>query len=161
MRSKDQGHRTRCRGDRVAGEALRPGSTGGNRQASFALAARANRGFGVMANWDELKQTFFEETKEGLEVIDAGLTDIRDGAESDDTVSAVFRAIHSAKGGAGVFGFEELVKFAHVFETVLDAVRHGSITPGPDILDVLFTASDVLADFVAMARSGEAAPAGY
>jgi len=26
-----------------------------------------------MANWDELKQTFFEETKEGLEAIDAGL----------------------------------------------------------------------------------------
>jgi two-component system chemotaxis sensor kinase CheA len=114
-----------------------------------------------MANWDDLKQTFFEETKEGLEAIDAGLTDIRDGAESDDTVNAVFRAIHSAKGGAGVFGFEPLVKFAHVFETVLDAVRHGTLSPGPDILDVLFTASDVLADFVAMARSDETPPAGY
>jgi two-component system chemotaxis sensor kinase CheA len=114
-----------------------------------------------MANWDELKQTFFEETKEGLEAIDAGLTDIRDGAESDDTVNAVFRAIHSAKGGAGVFGFEALVSFAHVFETVLDAVRHGALSPRPDILDVLFTASDVLADLVAMARADEAAPAGY
>ena len=114
-----------------------------------------------MANWDDLKQTFFEETKEGLEAIDAGLTDIRDGSESDDTVNAVFRAIHSAKGGAGVFGFEALVRFAHVFETVLDAVRHGTLMPGPDLLDVLFTASDVLADLVAMARSGEEAPAGY
>ncbi len=114
-----------------------------------------------MANWDDLKQTFFEETKEGLEAIDAGLTDIRDGSESDDTVNAVFRAIHSAKGGAGVFGFEALVRFAHVFETVLDAVRHGTLSPGPDLLDVLFTASDVLADLVAMARSGEEAPAGY
>jgi two-component system chemotaxis sensor kinase CheA len=114
-----------------------------------------------MANWDDLKQTFFEETKEGLEAIDAGLTDMRDGAESEDTVNAVFRAIHSAKGGAGVFGFEDLVRFAHVFETVLDAVRHGTLSPGPDILDVLFTASDVLADLVAMARSGEVVPAGY
>jgi len=114
-----------------------------------------------MASWDDLKQTFFEETKEGLEAIDAGLTDIRDGSESDDTVNAVFRAIHSAKGGAGVFGFEALVRFAHVFETVLDAVRHGALSPAPDILDVLFTASDVLADLVAMARSGEEAPAGY
>src|SRR5260370_11468434 len=114
-----------------------------------------------MANWDELKQTFFEETKEGLEAIDAGLTEIRDGGESDDAVNAVFRAIHSAKGGAGVFGFEALVNFAHVFETVLDAVRHGTLSPGPDILDVLFTASDVLADLVAMARADEAVPAGY
>jgi two-component system chemotaxis sensor kinase CheA len=114
-----------------------------------------------MANWDELKQTFFEETKEGLEAIDAGLTEMRDGGESEDTVNAVFRAIHSVKGGAGVFGFEALVNFAHVFETVLDAVRHGDLAPGPDILDVLFTASDVLSDLVAMARSGETAPAGY
>jgi two-component system, chemotaxis family, sensor kinase CheA len=114
-----------------------------------------------MANWDELKQTFFEETKEGLEAIDAGLTDMRDGGESEDTVNAVFRAIHSVKGGAGVFGFEALVNFAHVFETVLDAVRHGDLAAGPDILDVLFTASDVLSDFVAMARAGETAPTGY
>ena len=35
-----------------------------------------------MANWDELKQTFFEETKEGLEAIDAGLTDIRAGLDA-------------------------------------------------------------------------------
>jgi two-component system chemotaxis sensor kinase CheA len=114
-----------------------------------------------MANWDELKQTFFEETKEGLEAIDAGLTDIRDGNESEDTVNAVFRGIHSIKGGAGVFGFEDLVRFAHVFETVLDAVRHGDLAAGPDILDVLFSASDVLSDFVGMARAGETAPAGY
>ena len=114
-----------------------------------------------MANWDELKQTFFEETKEGLEAIDAGLTDIRDGNESEDTVNAVFRGIHSIKGGAGVFGFEDLVRFAHVFETVLDAVRHGDLAAGPDILDVLFSASDVLSDFVGMARTGETAPAGY
>ena len=114
-----------------------------------------------MASWDELKQTFFEETNEGLEAIDAGLTDMRDGAESEDTVNAVFRAIHSVKGGAGVFGFEDLVRFAHVFETVLDAVRHGTLAAGSEVLDVLFSASDVLADLVAMARAGQPAPTGY
>ncbi|HLH98103.1 MAG TPA: chemotaxis protein CheA [Xanthobacteraceae bacterium] len=114
-----------------------------------------------MASWDELKQTFFEETNEGLEAIDAGLTDMRDGSESEDTVNAVFRAIHSVKGGAGVFGFEDLVKFAHVFETVLDAIRHGSLATAPEILDVLFSASDVLADLVAMARANQPAPAAY
>jgi len=114
-----------------------------------------------MASWDELKQTFFEETNEGLEAIDAGLTDMRDGAEQEDTVNAVFRAIHSVKGGAGVFGFEDLVRFAHVFETVLDAVRHGTLAAAPEVLDVLFSASDVLADLVAMARANQPAPAGY
>ena len=122
---------------------------------------QVNEGFAVMANWDELKQTFFEETNEGLEAIDAGLTDMRHGAETEDTVNAVFRAIHSVKGGAGVFGFEALVNFAHVFETVLDAIRHGTLSPGPDILDTLFSASYVLADLVGMARNGQEAPPAY
>jgi two-component system, chemotaxis family, sensor kinase CheA len=114
-----------------------------------------------MANWDDLKQTFFEETNEGLQALDAGLTDLRDGAESEDTVNAVFRAIHSVKGGAGVFGFEALVNFAHVFETVLDSLRHGTLSPTSETLDVLFCASDVLADFVGMARADEAVPPGF
>ena len=114
-----------------------------------------------MANWDDLKQTFFEETNEGLQALDAGLTDLRDGNESEDTVNAVFRAIHSVKGGAGVFGFEALVNFAHVFETVLNSLRHGTLTPTSETLDVLFSASDVLADFVGMARADEAVPPGF
>jgi two-component system chemotaxis sensor kinase CheA len=114
-----------------------------------------------MASWDELKQTFFEESNEGLEAIDAGLADMREGAESEETINAVFRAIHSVKGGAGVFGFEDLVNFAHVFETVLDAIRHGTLSPSSETLAVLFKASDVLADLVAMARAGEPVPAGY
>jgi two-component system chemotaxis sensor kinase CheA len=44
---------------------------------------------------------------------------------------------------------------------VLDALRHGTLAPGSATLAVLFTASDVLADLVAMARAGEAVPAGY
>jgi two-component system chemotaxis sensor kinase CheA len=114
-----------------------------------------------MANWDELRQTFFEETNEGLEAIDAGLADMREGAESEDTVNAVFRAIHSIKGGAGVFGFEALVNFAHVFETVLDAIRQGALSAGSETLAVLFTAGDLLADLVGMARAGQEVPPGY
>ena len=57
--------------------------------------------------------------------------------------------VHSVKGGAGIFGFEALVEFAHVFETVLDAVRRGRLTATPDIVDVLLSASDVLSDLVA------------
>jgi two-component system chemotaxis sensor kinase CheA len=111
-----------------------------------------------MTNMDELKRTFFDECNELLQEIETGLTDIREGTGSDDTVHAVFRGVHSVKGGAGIFGFETLVEFAHVFETVLDAVRQGSMEPTSDVVDVLLAASDVLSDLVAMARAGEAIP---
>lgn len=114
-----------------------------------------------MSKVDELKNTFFDECGELLQEIEVGLTEIRDGRGNDDTVHAVFRAAHSVKGGAGIFGFETLVEFAHVFETVLDALRHGGLSANEDVLSVLLTASDILSDLVAMARSGETVPAGY
>jgi len=114
-----------------------------------------------MASLDQLKQTFFDECDEALQQIEAGLTEIREGQHSDETVNAVFRGVHSVKGGAGIFGFEALVGFAHVFETLLDGVRRGSLQAVPDTVDVLLSAADVLSDLVSMSRSGKAVPAGF
>jgi two-component system, chemotaxis family, sensor kinase CheA len=111
-----------------------------------------------MSSLDQLKQTFFDECSEALQQIELGLTDIRDDAGSEDTINAVFRSVHSVKGGAGIFGFEDLVKFAHVFETVLDAMRSGKLAATPDIVDTLLQANDVLSDLVSMSRSGESIP---
>src|SRR5262245_66139503 len=114
-----------------------------------------------MASLEELKRTFFDECSELLQEMETGLTDLQDGSGSEDTVHAVFRAVHSIKGGAGIFGFEALVEFAHVFETVLDSVRHGTLNPTPDVFTVLLMSSDMLSDLVGMSRSGEAIPAGH
>jgi two-component system, chemotaxis family, sensor kinase CheA len=114
-----------------------------------------------MASLEELKRTFFDECSELLQEMETGLTDLQDGSGSEDTVHAVFRAVHSIKGGAGIFGFEALVEFAHVFETVLDSVRHGTLNPTPEVFTVLLTSSDMLSDLVSMSRSGEAIPAGH
>jgi two-component system, chemotaxis family, sensor kinase CheA len=111
-----------------------------------------------MSSLDQLKQTFFDECSEALQQIELGLTDIRDDAGSEDTINAVFRSVHSIKGGAGIFGFEDLVKFAHVFETVLDGMRSGNLVATPDIVDTLLAANDVLSDLVSMSRSAKAIP---
>ena len=111
-----------------------------------------------MTTLDQLKQTFFEECSEALQQIEAGLNDIRDGGGSDDTINAVFRSVHSVKGGAGIFGFDDLVNFAHVFETVLDAMRAGKLTATPEIAGLMLTANDILSDLIAMSGSGEAIP---
>lgn len=114
-----------------------------------------------MSSLDQLKQTFFEECSEALQQIESGLTDIREGHGSDDTINAVFRSVHSVKGGAGIFGFEGLISFAHIFETVLDAMRSGKLGATPEIVDVLLPANDVLSDLIAMTRAGEAIPPGH
>ena len=114
-----------------------------------------------MASLEQLKQTFFDDCAEGMQLIEQGLSDMRDGLSSDDTINAVFRAVHSVKGGAGIFGFEALVGFAHVFETTLDAIRRGDLPATTDVVDVLLAASDVLSDLVQISRAGDAIPAGF
>lgn len=114
-----------------------------------------------MAGLDQLKITFFDECDEAMQQIEAGLTDIRAGQSSDDTINSVFRAVHSVKGGAGIFGFESLVGFAHVLETVLDGLRAGKLVATDDNVGVLLQASDVLSDLVSMSRSNKPIEAGY
>ncbi len=111
-----------------------------------------------MTSLDQLKQTFFEECSEALQQIESGLTEIREGGGSEDTINAVFRSVHSVKGGAGIFGFEDLVRFAHVFETVLDAMRSGNLAPNHENVDLMLTANDILNDLIAMSGAGEAIP---
>jgi two-component system chemotaxis sensor kinase CheA len=111
-----------------------------------------------MSSLDQLKQTFFDECSEALQQIELGLPDIRDGSGSEDTINAVFRGVHSVKGGAGIFGFEDLVKFAHVFETVLDEMRSGKLAATQEIVDTLLQANDVLTDLISMSRSGDSIP---
>jgi len=72
-----------------------------------------------------IRITFFQECEEQLSALEQGLMTMEEGEASSDTVNAVFRAVHSIKGRAGAFQLNELVAFAHLFETALDKVRSG------------------------------------
>lgn len=107
-----------------------------------------------MDEMEAIKVTFFLECEELLADLENGLLTMRAGDADNETVNAVFRAVHSIKGGAGAFGFESLVRFAHVFETLMDKVRAGQIPEGAELAGALLRAADVLADLVSAARSG-------
>ena len=103
-----------------------------------------------------IRDIFFQECEEQLSALEAGLLTIEGGDRDPETVNAVFRAVHSIKGGAGAFGLEPLVRFAHVFETALDDVRSGRLIPDAPVLKVMLRAADVLSDLVRVARDGGA-----
>ena len=104
-----------------------------------------------------IKETFFQECEEQLAELETGLLSMESGQTDSEVINAVFRAVHSIKGGAGAFGLEALIRFAHVFETAMDEMRSGRMEPAPDTLKVMLRAADVLADLVRAARDGEIA----
>jgi two-component system chemotaxis sensor kinase CheA len=107
-----------------------------------------------MAAMNSIRDTFFEECLELLEALADGLSQLQAGDNDPETMNAVFRAVHSIKGGAGAFGLSDLVAFAHRFETVLDEVRAGRIQLDVDVFRVLFRSSDHLTDLVGAAQTG-------
>ena len=103
---------------------------------------------------NEIKEIFFQACEEQLAELESGLLKMNDGDRDPETVNAVFRAVHSIKGGAGAFGLDDLVAFAHVFETTLDCVRSNKLEPGPEVMKVMLKSADVLADLVTASRDG-------
>ena len=100
----------------------------------------------------EIRASFFVECEELLESLQDGLQAMQDGATDTETVNIVFRAVHSIKGGAGAFGLDQLVMFAHSFETVMDELRAGRITADDNLLALFFQCGDLLLDLVRAAR---------
>jgi two-component system chemotaxis sensor kinase CheA len=106
------------------------------------------------------KQTYFDESAELLAVAEAGLLRLAPGEIDMDEVNAIFRAVHSIKGGGGAFGFNDLVAFAHELETVMDSVRNAEIPVSTELVDTLIRANDVLARLLAHAADETEVPAG-
>ena len=102
--------------------------------------------------FEAIKVTFFQECSELLGDLEANLLALETGEGDGETINAVFRAVHSVKGGAGAFGLEDLVRFAHVFETLMDELRSGRKECDDVTIKTLLRASDVLADHIAAAQ---------
>ena len=103
---------------------------------------------------NEIKEIFFQECEEQLAELESGLLKLNDGDRDPETVNAVFRAVNSIKGGAGAFGLDDLVAFAHVFETTTACVRSNKLEPTQAVLKVMLRSADVLADLTNAARDG-------
>ncbi|WDA40182.1 chemotaxis protein CheA [Erythrobacter sp. BLCC-B19] len=107
---------------------------------------------------DDIKQIFFVECEEALEAAEAGLAACRDGTHDAETINAIFRAVHSIKGGAGAFGHTALAAYTHGFENLLGEIREGLVPLDPALVDLLLLALDCLRDHVEAARGGGCPP---
>ncbi|MEL7011789.1 MAG: chemotaxis protein CheA [Pseudomonadota bacterium] len=104
---------------------------------------------------EDFRNSFFEECEELLEATQDGLNAMAEDPADAEAINGVFRAVHSIKGGAGAFGLEAVVDFAHKFESALDMLRSGQADLTDDMLDLFRHCGDSLADLVANARNGD------
>ncbi len=105
----------------------------------------------------QFHQVFFEESFEGLDVMESQLLELQPGDVDSETVNTIFRAAHSIKGGAGTFGFLQISEFTHVVETLLDEIRAGQRSMEQRYVELFLLSVDCLRSMLTTLQTGEEA----
>lgn len=95
-------------------------------------------------NLSQFHDIFFEESFEGIEIMESELLNLSPGTADKEIINTIFRAAHSIKGSAGTFGFSEISGFTHKIETVLDKMRNDELGITQQLISVLLSAVDSL-----------------
>ncbi|MCW7489956.1 chemotaxis protein CheA [Leptospira meyeri] len=102
----------------------------------------------------EVIDAYLVESDEFLREMEAILLRTETSTPSEEDLNAIFRAVHTIKGTAGMFGFESTVKFTHVVENLLDRLRSHEIKFQTELTEILLKAKDHLAYLVAEETKG-------
>lgn len=109
--------------------------------------------------YDDALATFFAESRDMLTQIEDTLLALENDPTDRENINALFRAAHTIKGSAGLFGLNRVVAFTHQVESVLDKVRNGELSIDIAMSDVLLKSSDVIASLLTEAESRTEDPA--
>lgn len=101
--------------------------------------------------------TFTEEARELIEQMEDILLRAEEGECGEEDMAALFRCAHTIKGSGGLFGLDEVVRFTHVVENVLDRLRKGAIQFSSELITLLLESQDQIATLVA-ASLGDGIP---
>ncbi|MBK1689659.1 chemotaxis protein CheA [Rubrivivax gelatinosus] len=103
---------------------------------------------------DDALKTFFSEARELLADMEAALLGADESPTAELDVNAIFRAAHTIKGSAGLFGLDGVVRFTHVLESVLDEVRAGAVAIHGPLLPLLLRCCDHVGAWVDALEAG-------
>jgi two-component system, chemotaxis family, sensor kinase CheA len=106
-------------------------------------------------NLDQVLHTFIVESRELLEDMENALLAVEQEAVKTEMVNAIFRAAHTIKGSAGLFGLDHIVAFTHVVESVLDQVRDGKIEIADRLIVLLLSCGDHIGALIDSVEAGQ------
>ncbi|MEJ7728131.1 MAG: chemotaxis protein CheA [Polyangiaceae bacterium] len=96
---------------------------------------------------DRAREEFFSEAQEIVEGLGRDLLGLDEGQRTGrvdaELVNDLFRAVHTLKGLAGLFGANRMSTLSHELEGLLDDMRLGRVELTPTVLDLLFRSAEL------------------
>jgi two-component system chemotaxis sensor kinase CheA len=99
---------------------------------------------------------FLDEAADMLQQFEQALLVMESTPEDAENLNAAFRAAHTIKGTAGLFGCDAVVSFTHEVETLLEALRSGQLAVTEDISAALLEGRDQMQALIDEVRTGAA-----
>ena len=96
----------------------------------------------------EMADLFMAEALDHLGTIEAALLALDERPGDVTLLNDIFRPFHTIKGNAGALGVTSVQEVAHRVENLLDLARSGRRTMGPEDVDVVLRAVDVLTSMI-------------
>ncbi|TPV57342.1 chemotaxis protein CheA [Aestuariibacter sp. GS-14] len=94
-------------------------------------------------------ETFKTEAREHLVNLEGALLELEEVQEDRELIDTAFRSMHTIKGAAGMFGYQDLTDFTHHLETALDKVRNGEMEISKELIGILLDAKDTIEESLA------------
>lgn len=97
---------------------------------------------------DEMIGEFVTETTEGLALLDQELVKLEQSPQDKNTLSTIFRVMHTIKGTCGFLGLHRLEKIAHAGEDILGKFRDGKLQVTPQAITLILQSVDRIKEIV-------------
>ncbi len=112
---------------------------------------------GMMDLDPEMLQDFLSNADDLLDTLSASMLELEDNPSKSEAIESIFRAAHTIKGTAGMFGFRAIERVTHICENLFDRIRKGTLSVSPSLMDGLFLALDKVREMFTNLKKGESA----
>jgi two-component system, chemotaxis family, sensor kinase CheA len=107
---------------------------------------------------DAACQTYIAESRDLLQTLEDLLLQAEQGAADAEGINAMFRAVHTVKGSAGLFGFDAIVAFTHLVENAMDQARDDQLALEGELIALLLECRDHIGTLVTQVAEARGQP---
>jgi two-component system, chemotaxis family, sensor kinase CheA len=104
------------------------------------------------------REGFLEEAGDMLRQFEQALLVMETSPGDTENLNAAFRAAHTIKGTAGLFGFHAVVAFTHNVESTMEALRSGKLAISENLFALLLQSRDQMEALLDEVVSGQSSP---
>src|ERR1700724_1999365 len=97
-----------------------------------------------MSDMDAIVSEFVHEGNDKADPVERHVLQLEKNPASRESITEVFRAMHSIKGAAGFLGFTKLSSLTHTGENLLVRLRDGGIVANGEITTTLLSLVDAI-----------------